>query len=192
MEATREAMKNPSRFTFETTAGGHVYTFLIKKDCYPRFIRSESYKTLLANAGLELEWGPAQTGRDSATKITLEDFNIHGATGEISDSPEGNEEPRKSSSSLPSATPHVSSTLPNTNTNTNTNTSTSSISNVSNKESSANWGDPAIEEESVSAEPPPPHRSRRDSRTTVIAGEEGTLLLIDGPPHAHASSPLLS
>ncbi|XP_071746011.1 uncharacterized protein [Lepeophtheirus salmonis] len=216
MEATREAMKNPSRFTFETTAG-HVYTFLIKKDCYPRFIRSESYKTLLANAvnpgnqkkrffnfgpvrkkissvappGTGTGVGSCSTGRDSATKITLEDFNIHGATGEISDSPEGNEEPRKSSSSLPSATPHVSSTLPNTNTNTNTNTSTSSISNVSNKESSANWGDPAIEEESVSAEPPPPHRSRRDSRTTVIAGEEGTLLLIDGPPHAHAhaSSP---
>lgn len=49
MEATRQAMKMPSRYTYEVAAG-HVYLLLLKKDCYPRFIRSESYKTLLANA----------------------------------------------------------------------------------------------------------------------------------------------
>ena len=38
-----------SRFTFEEAAG-HIYLLLLKKDCYPRFIRSESYKSLLANA----------------------------------------------------------------------------------------------------------------------------------------------
>jgi hypothetical protein len=37
------------RFTFEEAAG-HIYLLLLKKDCYPRFIRSESYKSLLANA----------------------------------------------------------------------------------------------------------------------------------------------
>jgi len=41
-------MKNPSRFTFDGAAE-HVYTLLLKKDCYPRFIRSEHYKNLLAN-----------------------------------------------------------------------------------------------------------------------------------------------
>eukprot|EP00096_Caligus_rogercresseyi_P002566 TRINITY_DN1474_c0_g1_i3.p1 TRINITY_DN1474_c0_g1~~TRINITY_DN1474_c0_g1_i3.p1 ORF type:complete len:505 (+),score=78.01 TRINITY_DN1474_c0_g1_i3:338-1852(+) len=120
MEATREAMKNPSRFTFETTAG-HVYTFLIKKDCYPRFIRSESYKTLLANAlnpGNQkkrfFNFGPVKkkiscvvppggvgpvpcsSGGGASSKITLEDFNIHGATGEISDSPPEGDAPSES------------------------------------------------------------------------------------------------
>lgn len=38
-----------SRYTFEEAAG-HIYLLLLKKDCYPRFIRSDSYKTLLANA----------------------------------------------------------------------------------------------------------------------------------------------
>ena len=37
------------RFTFEEAAG-HIYLLLLKKDCYPRFIRSDSYKSLLANA----------------------------------------------------------------------------------------------------------------------------------------------
>ena len=49
MEATKQAMKTPSRFTFEVAAG-HVYLLLLKKDCYPRFIRSENYKSILANA----------------------------------------------------------------------------------------------------------------------------------------------
>ena len=31
-------------------AAEHVYLLLLKKDCYPRFIRSEHYKNLLANA----------------------------------------------------------------------------------------------------------------------------------------------
>ncbi|XP_050435866.1 regulator of G-protein signaling 11 isoform X2 [Adelges cooleyi] len=48
MEKTHKEMKSPSRFTFDAAAE-HVYTLLLKKDCYPRFIRSEHYKNLLAN-----------------------------------------------------------------------------------------------------------------------------------------------
>lgn len=47
MEKVHQEMKNPSRFTFDA-AQEHVYTLLLKKDCYPRFIRSEYYKNLLA------------------------------------------------------------------------------------------------------------------------------------------------
>jgi regulator of G-protein signaling len=49
MEKVQQEMKNPSRFTFDPAAE-HVYNLLLKKDCYPRFVRSEHYKTLLANA----------------------------------------------------------------------------------------------------------------------------------------------
>lgn len=49
MEKVQQALKAPSRFTFDIAAE-HVYTLLLKKDCYPRFIRSEHYKNLLANA----------------------------------------------------------------------------------------------------------------------------------------------
>jgi regulator of G-protein signaling len=49
MEKVQQALKTPSRFTFDVAAE-HVYTLLLKKDCYPRFIRSEHYKTLLSNA----------------------------------------------------------------------------------------------------------------------------------------------
>lgn len=48
MERTHKEMKIPSRFTFDGAAE-HVYALLLKKDCYPRFIRSEHYKNLLAN-----------------------------------------------------------------------------------------------------------------------------------------------
>lgn len=51
MEKVQQEMKTPSRFTFDA-AQEHVYTLLLKKDCYPRFIRSEYYKTLLA-AGIQ-------------------------------------------------------------------------------------------------------------------------------------------
>ncbi|CAH1995643.1 unnamed protein product [Acanthoscelides obtectus] len=47
MERVHQEMKTPSRFTFDA-AQEHVYTLLLKKDCYPRFIRSEYYKNLLA------------------------------------------------------------------------------------------------------------------------------------------------
>nr|CAI5842576.1 unnamed protein product [Callosobruchus analis] len=47
MEKVHQEMKTPSRFTFDA-AQEHVYTLLLKKDCYPRFIRSEYYKNLLA------------------------------------------------------------------------------------------------------------------------------------------------
>ena len=49
LEATKQAMKTASRFTFEVAAT-HIYKLLLKNDCYPRFIRSENYKTILANA----------------------------------------------------------------------------------------------------------------------------------------------
>ena len=49
MEKVQQGLRAPSRFTFDVAAE-HVYTLLLKKDCYPRFIRSEHYKNLLANA----------------------------------------------------------------------------------------------------------------------------------------------
>lgn len=49
MELTQLLMKEPNRFTYDL-ASEHVYVVLLKKDCYPRFLRSEQYKTLLANA----------------------------------------------------------------------------------------------------------------------------------------------
>ncbi|KYN21337.1 PREDICTED: regulator of G-protein signaling 9 isoform X3 [Trachymyrmex cornetzi] len=51
MERIHQEMKNPSRFTFDSAAE-HVYTLLLKKDCYPRFIRSDQYRNLLA-AGVQ-------------------------------------------------------------------------------------------------------------------------------------------
>ncbi|XP_043659403.1 uncharacterized protein LOC122624040 isoform X1 [Drosophila teissieri] len=46
MESVLKGLKNPSRFTFDS-ASEHIYMLLLKKDCYPRFIRSEHYKRLL-------------------------------------------------------------------------------------------------------------------------------------------------
>ncbi|XP_050451421.1 regulator of G-protein signaling 11 isoform X5 [Cataglyphis hispanica] len=51
MEKVHQEMKTPSRFTFDSAAE-HVYTLLLKKDCYPRFIRSDQYRNLLA-AGVQ-------------------------------------------------------------------------------------------------------------------------------------------
>ncbi|CAK9820210.1 Regulator of G-protein signaling 7 [Anthophora plagiata] len=51
MEKIHQEMKNPNRFTFDSAAE-HVYTLLLKKDCYPRFIRSDQYRNLLA-AGVQ-------------------------------------------------------------------------------------------------------------------------------------------
>lgn len=47
MEKVQTGLKSPTRFTFDAAAE-HIYTLLLKKDCYPRFIRSEHYKSLLA------------------------------------------------------------------------------------------------------------------------------------------------
>jgi len=49
MAETVTSMKAPSRYTYDKAAD-HVYLLLLKKDCYPRFIRSEHYKSLLATA----------------------------------------------------------------------------------------------------------------------------------------------
>ncbi|EDW82823.2 uncharacterized protein Dwil_GK10200 [Drosophila willistoni] len=46
MESVLRGLKQPSRFTFDS-ASEHIYMLLLKKDCYPRFIRSEHYKRLL-------------------------------------------------------------------------------------------------------------------------------------------------
>ncbi|KAG7209131.1 hypothetical protein KM043_015275 [Ampulex compressa] len=51
MEKVHQEMKTPTRFTFDSAAE-HVYTLLLKKDCYPRFIRSDQYRSLLA-AGVQ-------------------------------------------------------------------------------------------------------------------------------------------
>ncbi|XP_015438095.1 PREDICTED: regulator of G-protein signaling 7, partial [Dufourea novaeangliae] len=51
MEKVHQEMRHPSRFTFDSAAE-HVYTLLLKKDCYPRFIRSDQYRNLLA-AGVQ-------------------------------------------------------------------------------------------------------------------------------------------
>ena len=51
MERVHQEMKNPNRFTFDSAAE-HVYTLLLKKDCYPRFIRSDQYRNILA-AGVQ-------------------------------------------------------------------------------------------------------------------------------------------
>ncbi|XP_055680588.1 uncharacterized protein LOC129788488 isoform X2 [Lutzomyia longipalpis] len=48
MEKVQVGLKNPSRFTFDAAAE-HIYALLLKKDCYPRFVRSEHYKSLLAS-----------------------------------------------------------------------------------------------------------------------------------------------
>ncbi|XP_030746134.1 uncharacterized protein LOC115874968 [Sitophilus oryzae] len=48
MDKVLEGMKNNSRYCFDA-AQEHVYNLLLKKDCYPRFIRSDYYKNLLAN-----------------------------------------------------------------------------------------------------------------------------------------------
>ncbi|KAL7742642.1 hypothetical protein ACLKA6_002008 [Drosophila palustris] len=46
MESVLRGLKSPSRFTFDS-ASEHIYMLLLKKDCYPRFVRSEHYKRLL-------------------------------------------------------------------------------------------------------------------------------------------------
>ncbi|XP_030079594.1 regulator of G-protein signaling 7 isoform X5 [Drosophila hydei] len=46
MESVLRGLQNPSRFTFDS-ASEHIYMLLLKKDCYPRFIRSDHYKRLI-------------------------------------------------------------------------------------------------------------------------------------------------
>lgn len=48
MDCVLRGLKNPTRFTFDS-ASEHIYMLLLKKDCYPRFVRSEHYKRLLEN-----------------------------------------------------------------------------------------------------------------------------------------------
>ena len=46
MEETKLAMKNPTRHTFDRAAD-HVYTLLLKKDCYPRSDRRKNGSSAL-------------------------------------------------------------------------------------------------------------------------------------------------
>ncbi|KAH8399687.1 hypothetical protein KR222_011346 [Zaprionus bogoriensis] len=46
MENVLQGLKNPTRFAFDS-ASEHIYMLLLKKDCYPRFVRSEHYKRLV-------------------------------------------------------------------------------------------------------------------------------------------------
>ncbi|EDV99856.1 GH12547 [Drosophila grimshawi] len=46
MESVLRGLKNPTRFTFDS-ASEHIYMLLLKKDCYPRFVRSDFYKRLV-------------------------------------------------------------------------------------------------------------------------------------------------
>uniref|UniRef100_T1IIJ8 RGS domain-containing protein n=1 Tax=Strigamia maritima TaxID=126957 RepID=T1IIJ8_STRMM len=48
VENTQKAMNKPNRYTFDS-AQKHVFA-LMNKDSYPRFLRSEAYKQILANA----------------------------------------------------------------------------------------------------------------------------------------------
>lgn len=48
LEKVQEAMKKPSRYTFDE-ALLHVYS-LMEKDTYPRFLRSSHYRDLLLNS----------------------------------------------------------------------------------------------------------------------------------------------
>lgn len=111
MEATRLAMKCPSRYTYEVAAN-HVYNLLLKKDCYPRFIRSDHYKALAANSvnpgnqkkrfpfTFAVKKKPSSAQNTSGgqpgvnpgqvvynPKAGLEGCNIYGADGAESDAP---------------------------------------------------------------------------------------------------------
>lgn len=63
-------MKNPSRFTFDAAAE-HVYTLLLKKDCYPRFIRSDQYRNLLTAGAQPLQKKRYPCSNFSPVTITL-------------------------------------------------------------------------------------------------------------------------
>ncbi|XP_025828974.1 regulator of G-protein signaling 11 isoform X2 [Agrilus planipennis] len=73
MEKVHQEMRNPSRFTFDA-AQEHVYTLLLKKDCYPRFVRSEHFKGLLAAGVQPLQkkrfFGFGQTKKKASTSTT--------------------------------------------------------------------------------------------------------------------------
>ncbi len=48
VEMTQLALRKPNRFAFE--AAQHHIFLLMKKDSYPRFLRSDEFKRLLSNA----------------------------------------------------------------------------------------------------------------------------------------------
>ncbi|XP_030068647.1 regulator of G-protein signaling 11 [Microcaecilia unicolor] len=53
MEKTMEGMRSPDRYVFDD-AQMHIY-MLMKKDSYPRYLKSETYKNLISQAFIPLE-----------------------------------------------------------------------------------------------------------------------------------------
>jgi hypothetical protein len=141
LEATKQAMKTASRFTFEVAAT-HIYKLLLKNDCYPRFIRSENYKTILANAvnpnkaktrifnfpRVPRRDRPNRSGPGTSTggttgpvsvqggcvKEDYANYGIYGATGQgdLSDSPpDGSEDPAFAAQNRTPTVPSTADTI---------------------------------------------------------------------------------
>uniref|UniRef100_A0A4W5Q357 RGS domain-containing protein n=1 Tax=Hucho hucho TaxID=62062 RepID=A0A4W5Q357_9TELE len=71
MERTLEGIKRPHRFIMDD-AQMHIY-FLMKKDSYPRYLKSELYKNMLANAIIPQETKKRYSGNSTLQHIL---FNI--------------------------------------------------------------------------------------------------------------------
>lgn len=69
VERTQLALEKPSRFTLDA-AQQHVFT-LMKKDTYPRFVRSDHYRQLLVKASL-LQQAQVQRKRYACTVFELQ------------------------------------------------------------------------------------------------------------------------
>ncbi|CDQ96894.1 unnamed protein product [Oncorhynchus mykiss] len=65
MERTLEGIKRPHRFIMDD-AQMHIY-FLMKKDSYPRYLKSELYKNMLAKAIV-----PQETKKRYSGNFTLQ------------------------------------------------------------------------------------------------------------------------
>uniref|UniRef100_A0A8D8WIG5 Regulator of G-protein signaling 7 n=1 Tax=Cacopsylla melanoneura TaxID=428564 RepID=A0A8D8WIG5_9HEMI len=90
MERTQTELKAPSRFTYDAAAE-HVYTLLLKNDCYPRFVRSDHYKTLL-QAGKQpctkkrfpFPFGGGQKKKTSSTATPSTSVGLSGTSSNLS------------------------------------------------------------------------------------------------------------
>lgn len=94
LEMTQQTMKKPNRYTFDA-AQKHVFA-LMNKDSYPRFIRSEVYKQLVANAIQPYHKKKSIFSFGSAVKKKNSTPNAHNC---ISSSSSNNKQRRGSNSS---------------------------------------------------------------------------------------------
>uniref|UniRef100_A0A674DXS0 Regulator of G protein signaling 11 n=1 Tax=Salmo trutta TaxID=8032 RepID=A0A674DXS0_SALTR len=69
MERTLEGIKRPHRFIMDD-AQMHIY-FLMKKDSYPRYLKSELYKNMLAQAVVPQETKKRYSGNSTLQYILL-------------------------------------------------------------------------------------------------------------------------